>query len=37
MLLTYPKKPLVFEMCALSHLKCGHVIYSEASDSLRVT
>ena len=36
-LLTYPKQPLVFEKCALSDLKCGHVIDSEASDSLRVT
>ena len=33
-LLTYPKQPLVFNNCALSY---GHVINSEASDSLRVT
>ena len=33
-LLTYPKQPLVFKNCALSY---GHVINSEASDSLRVT
>ena len=37
MLLTYPKQLLVFEKCALSDLKYGHVIDSEASDSLRVT
>jgi len=37
LLLTYPKQPLVFEKCALSNLKRGHVIDSEASDSLRVT
>ena len=35
--LTYPKQPLVFEKCALSDLKRGHVIDPEASDSLRVT
>ena len=36
-LLTYPKQPLVFEKCALSDLKRGHLINSEESDSLRVT
>jgi len=40
-LLTYPKQLLVFEKCtlkcALSNLKCGNVIDSEASDLLRVT
>jgi len=34
-LLTYPKQPLLFEKCALSDLKYGHVIDSEASDPLR--
>jgi len=36
-LFNYPKHPLVFEKCTLSDLKHGHVIDSEASDSLRVT
>jgi len=46
-LLTFLKQPLVFVKgalssyctlkCALSDLKYGHVIDSEASDSLRVT
>ena len=36
-LLSYPKQPLDFVKCALSDEKCGHVIDSEASVSLRVT
>ena len=36
MLLIYPKQPLVFEKCVLSDLKRGHVIDSEASDSLSI-